>query len=136
MKEFISKLSIKQYLQFITVGGLGVIINLTLLFMLTEFLGIFYIFSEMIAFLIATIHNYFLNKVWTFKEKFRENSVQKLIQYLTVSLFGLMINLSILFIVVEFFGIWYIISELFGTGASSFLNFYGNKYWTFKIEEE
>jgi putative flippase GtrA len=132
MKEFISKINLKQYFQFITVGGIGVIINISLLYLITEFIGIHYMLSEAIAFLIATIHNYLLNKTWTFKEKLQEDPFKKFIQYLLVSIVGLMVNLTVLFTLVEFFELWYIFAELFATAVSSAVNYTGNKFWTFK----
>ncbi len=132
MKEFISKINPKQYFQFITVGGIGVILNLALLFLFTEFIGMYYILSESLAFFIATVNNFILNKVWTFKENLKNDPFKKLIQYLGISMIGVTINLSVLFLLVEFFSIWYMIAEIFATAASSVVNYLGNKFWTFK----
>ena len=132
MTDLFSKHSIKQYFKFIIVGGIGVVINLTILFLLTEFLGIYYIVSEIIAFITAIIHNYSINKIWTFKERLKDESLKKFSQYFLISLIGLVINLIVLYFLVEFFHIWYIIAELFATTISSIVNFYGNKFWTFK----
>jgi len=135
MPSVFSKFGLEQYARFILIGGIGAFINLLILFSLTEFLNIYYLFSEVIAFFIAITHNYLVNKLWTFKEKFQDKSFQKYLQYIIISLLGLGVNLTVLFMLTECLSIWYIIAEIFATGVSSLVNFLGNKYWTFKKVE-
>jgi len=49
------------------VGGIGAVINLTIQYFLTEYFGLWYIYSAIIGFLFSLINNYFLNYYWTFK---------------------------------------------------------------------
>lgn len=56
-----------QFIKYSVVGGLGVLINLGLLYILTE-LGFYYLLSGVIGFVVSFILNYQLNKKWTFKK--------------------------------------------------------------------
>ena len=132
MPLILTKSNIIQFVKFLIVGGIGAIINLLVLFSMTEFLNIYYIFSEVIAFFIALTHNYIVNKLWTFKENFSDKSFQKYLQYVIVSLISLCINLSILFILSDLVKLWYIFAEIFAVMISSLINFFGNKFWTFR----
>jgi len=123
---------LKQYFKFIIVGFIGVIINLSILFIFTEVFIMFYLFSEIIAFLIAITHNYIINKIWTFEEKLLESSIQKYFKYLSVSCIGLGVNLLILFCLVEIYFLWYIFAEIIATSISSIVNFFGNNFFTFR----
>ncbi|MHA1781913.1 MAG: GtrA family protein [Promethearchaeota archaeon] len=125
-----------QAFRFAIVGGLGTIVNILILFFLTEILYIFYIMSEIIAFIISSIHNYVLNKIWTFKEGFREKFMIKYTQFFFISIISLFINLSILFILVEYFGFWYIFGEIVAICIAFIFNFIGNKIWTFSQNSE
>ena len=102
----------RQYIRFGIVGTFGTLLNLTILFVFTDIFGIYYIYSEVVAFIASVIHNYLLNKKWTFKESIQEEFVPKLINYTIICIFVLIINLTVLFILVEYFGIWYIFAEV------------------------
>lgn len=68
--EHLIKLAIWKYqkfLKFCIVGGIGALITFGLTWLLTEELGLWYMFSLIIAVGIATISNFTLNTIWTFK---------------------------------------------------------------------
>ena len=140
MSKIISKLlstsSIKQIVKFAIVGAMGTIVNLLVLYSFTEVFKIYYIISEIIAFIVAGLHNYILDKIWTFKENIEDKIVFKYFQFLTISTISLIVNLSILFILVEFFGIWYIFAEIIAIMGGFLINFSGNKLWTFNKTDE
>lgn len=132
ISRLISKPFIKQLIKFAFVGAIGTIINLTILYIFTEFFLVYYIISEIFAFIAATINNYILNKFWTFKEKLHEKLIKKYVKYIAISLIALILNISILFILVEYFYLWYIFAELVAIFGAFMINFMGNKLWTFK----
>ena len=122
----------REFFKYAIVGAVGAVINLLFLYFFTSFLGIFYLLSATFSFIIAVTNNYFLNKVWTFKESLREKLFTKWSKFLTVSLFALGFNLLILYFFTSVVGIYYIVSEIIAIGAATFVNFLGNKFWTFK----
>ena len=60
---------LNEFLRFVIVGGVGTLVNLLILYLLTERLGVYYIISAIFSFIVAMSSNFFLNKIWTFKEK-------------------------------------------------------------------
>jgi len=58
-----------RFLKFCLVGGIGAGIQLGITYLLTEWAGLWYIFSLGIAILLATIWNFTGNDRWTFKGK-------------------------------------------------------------------
>ena len=130
--ELNSNSLLKQLIKFAFVGFTGTIVNLTILYTLTEFFYVYYIISEIIAFFISVINNYILNKIWTFKENIEERLIRKYFKYTIICLISLIVNISILFILVEFFGIWYIFAEIVAIMGGFLFNFIGNKLWTFR----
>ena len=131
LSNFILKLS-----KFLIIGFLGTIINVGILFLLTDYIGFYYIFSEIIAFCISLAHNFMANKVFTFKEKLKQEVFMKFSLYLSINLITLGINLMILYLLVEYFQIWYIFAEVFAILTTSILNFAGNYKWTFPSESK
>lgn len=60
------KLAIR-FLKFCAVGGVGAGIQLGMTYLLTEFWGLWYMFSLCVAILLATAWNFTGNYKWTFK---------------------------------------------------------------------
>jgi dolichol-phosphate mannosyltransferase len=123
---------IKEFVKFGVVGGIGTIVNIIILYLLTEKVGIYYLISAIFSFIIAMSSNFILNKIWTFKENIRLGIKKKYLQFSLISILALLVNLLFLYIFTEFFGIYYIISQILGIGISLIINFLGNKLWTFR----
>ena len=122
---------INEFFKFAFVGGIGTIINIAILYLLTEKLGIYYLISAIFSFIIAMSSNFILNKVWTFKENIKLGIGKKYLQFGLVSITALLVNLFFLYIFTEFFKIYYLISQVLAIGISFIVNFVGNKIWTF-----
>jgi len=128
----IKKETIKQFFKFAIIGVINTLINLLILYVLKEFLGINYLISEIFAFIIAATNSFILNKTWTFEEKIKFRTYSKYIKFIVVSAIALCFNLIFLYILVDHFKIWYIFAQIFATGLNLIINFSGNKLWTFK----
>jgi putative flippase GtrA len=127
--------TIKQFFKFLIIGVLNTLINLSVLYLCTDILKIYYMISAVIAFLFAVTNSFILNKIWTFEEKLSYNPVEKYIKFFTISLIALSINLGILYSLTEFLHIHYLFSQLIAVGANFIINFFGNRLWTFKEKE-
>lgn len=121
-----------EFFRFAFVGLVGTIINITILYLFTERLRIYYLLSAIFSFIIAVTINFIFNKIWTFNEKISTKIVEKYAQFLTVSLMALLLNIIFLYILTEFVKIYYIISQVIAIGISLMINFIGNKIWTFQ----
>ena len=120
-----------EFIKFSFVGASGVLVNLAVLYLFTEFLKVYYIISALFAFFIALTGNFILNKIWTFRERFSHETFHKYEKYFVVNVFALLINLVFLFLLTEFVGLHYIISQLIAISITLSINFIGNKLWTF-----
>ena len=127
-----SKSFINQGIRFAIVGGIGTFVNLSLLYILTDIYRILYLISEAIAFTVSVIHNYFWNKSFTFEEDIKEKVIGKGIKFSIICILALIVNLLVLFILVEYFGIFYLFAEVGAIGVAFFVNFFGNRFWTFR----
>lgn len=129
--RIISKAFLLQLIKFVIVGAIGTLINTSVLFLLTEFFKIIYLISEVFGFTLATISNYVFNKIWTFEENIQVKIIRKYIQYFIVCLLSLILNLIVLYLLVEFFDFWYILAEIVAIMVSFVINFIGSKFWIF-----
>ena len=126
------KKTYKQFLKFAIVGIANTLINLAVLYILTEFFGIYYMLSAVIAFLFAVTNSFLLNKTWTFEEKIKYKTKSKYAKFIFVSIIALVVNLILLYALVEYLGVWYMAAQVIGILSNLLVNFFGNKLWTFK----
>ena len=119
--------------KFCIVGASGALVNLMVLYVLTEFLSIWYIVSAALAFCAAVTSNYVLNETWTFHvaHSKRRTTIFSYTKFLAVSVLGLAINLALLFVLVERFRLWYILAQVFAIAAVTGWNYYGSASWAF-----
>ena len=101
-------------LRFLIVGGTAAAINIGLLYVLTEYVGIWYLVSEIGAFLAALIFNFFLQRFWTFRSQ-SDRKTQQASAFIGVNLWNLVLNAALLYIFVEYFGHWYVLAQVFAS---------------------
>lgn len=114
--------------KFAFVGATGAVINLTLLWLLTAYVHIYYIISALIAIEISIIWNFFLNTRATFNYNFPEGTaiVRAMARYHAVSFGGMLINLSALLAFTEVAGIHYVASEFLAILIAFTFNYLGS----------
>ncbi len=126
---------VTRFLKYCLVGASGVVVNMVLLWLLTEFAGLFYLVSSAIAVEISIITNFTLNDLFTFRDRRaggRARLLTRLAKFNAVSLAGLAVNVAILWLLTSIFGVYYLISNLFGIAAATLWNYLVNFWWTWK----
>lgn len=68
----------KRLFKYALVGVSGTLINLSVLYLLTEFAHMWYLTSEIIATLIAFVTNYTANTLWTYRDAMKKLEEEKL----------------------------------------------------------
>ena len=121
----------KQFLTFASIGFIGTLLNFMILYTLTEYGGIWYMFSAIFAFIAAMVHNFIFNKIFTFKEQLTRKIHLRFFRFASVSISALAINLAILYTLTEYVGLFYMLSQAVAIGTALVINFLGNKVWTF-----
>lgn len=134
---------IKQGIKFVIVGAIGTFVNLSILYILTEIFGLLYLISETIAFTVSVINNYIFNKIYTFEEELKEKLTGKGIKFTLICVVALIVNLFVLFILVEYFypiffsnsinlTQFFLLAEIGAICVAFGVNFLGSRFWTFK----
>lgn len=123
-----------RVLKFGIVGATGVIVNMGSLYLLTEYGKIPYFVASIVAIELSILSNFWLNLVWTWKDRSEAGTVwTKLWRYhVGAGLTGFLGNYVILIGLTEWFGVNYLISNLVGIGVGTLSNYVVNDVWTFK----
>lgn len=115
-----------------SVGGtIAFIVDFGLLYLLTEYVGLWYLTSATIAVVVAIIVNYVWQRIVTFKSLDR-NVAKQFSKFVIISLVAIGLNIILMYVLVEFVGLWYLLAKVFVTIIAWFWNFFGNKYFTFR----
>ena len=103
-----------QYLEmmrFIIVGAITFVVDYGLLYICTEYLGLYYMYSTAIAFIVAVIFNYWLCVIYVFTNVQRQTSKQAIL-FIGSSVVGLGLNQICMWFFVEIFGIYYMLAKI------------------------
>ena len=124
----------RQFLKFGVVGASGFLVNL-ILFTLLQLVvpehqrALQYDIIYSISFMAGGVSNYYFNRIWTFRST--GHAMREGAKFLSVSLLALIVGLIVSGFVGKYFGhghrTWFIANV-----CGIVVNFFMNKYWTFK----
>ena len=124
-----------RFARFCLVGLSGVVVNIGLLWLLTEFAGLFYLVSAAISIEASIISNFTLNSYFTFADRGTpgvRSFISRLLKFNMVSLAGLAVNMVVLGLFTEVLGLYYLVSNLFGIAVATLWNYLANNWWTWR----
>jgi putative flippase GtrA len=102
---------IKKFLKYLSAGWFQFILDLFLLWIFTDFLGVYYLFSASISVVISSILGFTLNKKYVFKKSKRKFSQGYLI-FLAITIGKIFAITSLLFFFVDFLQVNYILGRI------------------------
>jgi len=123
-----------ELVRFFVSGITATAVNLILLYVLTEFAGIWYLISLAVSFLVAFGVSFFLQKFWTFANRGRERMHAEATWFFVVQVGGLSFNMLALYALVEVFGLWYMAAQFLISIVIAITNFYIFKFLIFKMK--
>jgi dolichol-phosphate mannosyltransferase len=104
----------QEIVRFAFVGATGSVLNLAILYSLTNYCFMWYMAAAIISIEISIWWNFYLNTKITFNYRFRRSSdlFAAALKYHFSSLVGFIINIMTLFALTEFLKIYFLLSEL------------------------
>jgi dolichol-phosphate mannosyltransferase len=115
---------LKQIVRFCLGGGVGVILYYATLYSLTEWAGVWYIASGIIAWVVNWGTNFTIQKFWTFRNMDREAARRQGIQYFSMAIGFLVVGTPLIYALVEWVGLQYLVAQVMITvvfSAASYL---------------
>jgi putative flippase GtrA len=118
-------------LRFLISGGTAAVVLFTLLYTLTDLLGIWYLASSVIASLGAFVVSFTLHKFWTFADPHLGRVPVQAAGHLTTGLINLGLNTLLLYFLVEFVHAHYLVAQVLVSGVLAVASFFVYKYFIF-----
>ncbi len=120
-----------QFGRFAVVGAIGYFVNLAVYAFCLHLVGVDYRLASVIAYLVAVLNNFWLNRQWTFGARGQHPAVQG-VRFFLVSLLAFGFTELVLIGLVELGGVEKLIAQALATAAGMPLNFIGQKLWSFR----
>lgn len=128
----VSKHTLKQFIIFTAIGGIGTAGQYVTLIALVEAKFLDAISSSTVGFAVGAVINYFLNYKFTFNST--KSHKEAMSKFFLVAIFGAAINTALMYIGIQLMHLYYLLAQIIATGIVLLWNFAANKLWTFKSE--
>lgn len=115
------------------IGGTTVAISqIFLLFVFTEYIGLWYLFSSMLSVCYAIVASFLAQKLWVFRNKDTYGTFRQFIQFIILMIADTIINITSMYFWVDIVGFWYVPSQILTGFVIMFINFTVYKIIIFK----
>jgi putative flippase GtrA len=121
-----------QLVRFGLVGGAGFVVNVAVYALFVHAAGFEYRVASVIAWLVAVVNNFLLNRHWTFDARDHGRAHHQAARFLLVSLAAEIVSLALLTLFVESAHVAKVPAQALAVALSMPFNFVGNKLWTFR----
>ena len=121
-----------QFFRYTFVGGFAFLLDFGSLYFLTEYLGVYYLLSAAIAFILGLITNYLLSISWVFNNHTLNNKVSEFGIFALIGIVGLGLNEFIIWTFTANLQVYYMFSKIISAVIVLLWNFSARKYVLFK----
>lgn len=120
-----------KFLLYVAVGGVCALLNLAVLWLLTDVLGIHYLLSNTISFFALTPVGFVLQKLMTFRTP-RAHAGMEWPRYFATMGSSFAANLGLMYVLVSLLSVWYLAANVITTVLLLVANFLVNLRWSFR----
>ena len=137
IKKLLSSQNVRQFISYFGVGGVSALVEWAAFYLFDSVLGIQYLLATVLAFIASTTTNWFLGRVFTFKDSaYKEKKGREIALVFGVSAIGLLFNLGLMYLFVTVFrmdtNLLKTVAKILATGIVFVWNFLSRKYWIYK----
>ncbi len=115
MKQKLNKQSLLKLFSYLIVGGGATVVEWAGFWFFHEFCGIQYLAATVIAIVISTFSNWLFGRLLTFRDAQKGNILLEIAKIYAVSIVGLLMNLGLMWLMVEQLAIWEMAAKMIAT---------------------
>ncbi len=129
----ITSLALQQkFIRFSISGGIATAIDIFFLYLFTDIVGIWYLISAVLSFIIGSAIHYLISRYWVFKSD-NTKRTKEFLSFFLIHTGNLIISITLLYLLVEYIHLWYILAKILTVAITVFTNFVLQKNITFKF---
>jgi dolichol-phosphate mannosyltransferase len=131
-RRILTVLNREKITGFFLIGCFSTLIDIGLLYVFTQYLGIWYLFSSTLSYTCGMVVNFLLNKYLIFRDTSR-NYLHQFFFFALVSMSSLALTLGVLCLAVEICSVNYLIGKILAVVTAFFWNYLGQSRITFHL---
>ncbi len=128
-------LSVEAF-RYLISSGVAFLVDVSLLFVLTEFGGLHYLVSNLIASFVAMVVNYLLSAFWVFPQRRLSNRAAEFGIFIGTGIAGVGLNELLLWLFTDLAGIHYMISKMLAAVVGYTTKFFVRRQLLFRGVDE
>lgn len=126
-----NKQELIQFIKYVIGGGITTLIELVILYLLTNKVGMWYVYSSIIVYGFGFTISFFIRKIWAYKDYDFSKTGQQFLVYILILSVTLVLNTLILTTMVRRFHFHYLLAQFLGGIVIGWLGFLINDKITF-----
>jgi dolichol-phosphate mannosyltransferase len=124
-----------RILKYLVTGLIGISINLGMLHLFVQGLGVYYLHASIMAVSISTIVGFILQKYWTFADQSSERLHRQFILYVIIAIANIGINTLVVYVLSGVLHFHYLIGQFAGAAVVALTSFFLYRYVLFTPPE-
>lgn len=123
-----------RIIKYLASGCIGIVVNLGLLYVLADLLGLHYLVSSFLAVSCSTVVGFLLQKYWTFEARSKEGTKREFSLYVGVAIMNIVLNTLIVYLLVDFSGFHHLPAQFVGAAVVAVSSYVIYKKVIFRIK--
>lgn len=123
MTHLTNAVLIRQFTQYVLVGGIAFVVDFSMLYGLTHYAALHYLVSATAGFLVGLLVSYLLCIGWIFHFRAIESAPNEFAIFAGVGIVGLLLNNGIIFALTEWAQLHYLLSKIIAAALILAFNF-------------
>lgn len=131
--------SLQRFRRFLMTGGLGMVVDMSVLALVVELGLLRPVFGKLVSAETAFLVMFAVNESWTFSEvgsAERSALLRRLLTSHGVRIGGVAIATAVLYVLHNFYGVWYLFANAAGIGVGFFANYVFESFLTWRVHED
>jgi len=123
-------------MRFLVSGTTAAAVNIFILFLLVEYVHIYYLVASVLSYLGSLVFGFTLQKFWAFRDYSTHRTHFQALGYVIVTATNLGFNTVLMYVLVSVLGVWYILAQFFAGAAMAVTSYFAYKTFVFTEEPE
>ncbi len=121
-----------QLIKYGLAGFAAAVVDIGVLYALTEHAGVYYLLSATISFCLGVLINYIISTKFVFKKHRLASKNREFAIFFAIGVLGLLLNLLLIWALTEHLNVYYLYSKYVSVAVVFFFNFNARKFILFK----
>ena len=121
-----------EFFRYCLVGGLAFLADFTVFLFFTDFLGVNYLISNTLGFMVGLLVNYLASIYWVFTHRRYPNAIPELALFTLIGIGGVGLGNLSMWYLVDSLGVWHVYAKYLVTTLVLFYNYSLRKFFLFR----